>query len=123
MTEKLCAPGRNWECSCCCPGPSGEATPTERKTTAWMRNSFAPCLYKLRWVLAVVTLGLLAGGGALLAVMFEEAEFKFTPDQVIMPRRAGCRVSLIPARSPLLLPHRNTGRTAARDHQIRHTPE
>ena len=60
VTSTCCPPGYNWECSCCCPGrvhKEGEKD-KERASTAWMRDKFVPFLYKLRWVLIILTVAL-----------------------------------------------------------------
>merc|ERR1719198_391236 len=81
LAKKSCAPGRNFEWSCCCPGGNEEAKERPvRKSTAWMRNKFAPFLYKLRWVLPLLTLGLVGGGVAIVATNFQEGEQQFLPE-------------------------------------------
>ena len=38
--QAACPPGRNWECSCCCPGPK-EMNRSSRRSTAFMRQAVA----------------------------------------------------------------------------------
>jgi len=45
-----------------------------------MRDKFAPCLYKLRWVLPIITCAMAGGGAAILANNFEEGEQQFFPE-------------------------------------------
>ena len=69
---KLRRPGRNWECSCCCPGK--KEAQKERRATAFFRNKLAPLTYKLRWVLILFSFALVAGGVAVAVTEYSDVE-------------------------------------------------
>jgi len=80
VVSKTCPPGYNWEMSCCCPGKPGADGPAERKTTAFMRNKFAPFLHKARYLLTVACVALLVGGIYVVSTNFQEGEQQFLPE-------------------------------------------
>ena len=81
LTTKACPPGKNWECSCCCPGKPGqpEAKVEERRATAFFKHKLAPWTFRARYVLIGLSLTLLAGGIAVNATMFTDGELKWFP--------------------------------------------
>ena len=78
LASKACPPGRNWECSCCCPGKA-QAEKKERRSTAWLRDTLAPFTFKARWVLIAMSMGTLAGGIAVCATKFQDGELANIP--------------------------------------------
>ena len=66
--------------SCCCPGKAKDDQKKERRSTAWFRDTLAPCTFKARWVLIVISMATLAGGIAACASNFEDGELANIPD-------------------------------------------
>jgi hypothetical protein len=80
LVERLYPPGRNWECSCCYPGPVNATKPPERAATAWMRNTFAPALYKGRYALPLVMTLAMIGAIVVVGTKFQEGNASQFPD-------------------------------------------
>jgi len=80
FVEGKCAPGRNWECSCCCPGDAEQKAEQERFSTKWMRDTFAPLLRKLRIPLVLLSIGFFVTGIVLFATQFREGDLRQFPD-------------------------------------------
>ena len=81
LAVSKCAPGKNWEFSCCYPGKVEEGEEKkERRSTAWFKNTLAPFTFKARWVLIAISMATLAGGIAACASQFEDGELKTVPE-------------------------------------------
>mmetsp|Transcript_36147 Transcript_36147/g.85287 ORF Transcript_36147/g.85287 Transcript_36147/m.85287 type:complete len:613 (-) Transcript_36147:711-2549(-) len=80
LAVSKCAPGKNWEFSCCCPGKVEDEEKTERRSTAWFKDTLAPSTFKARWVLIAISTSTLAGGIAACASQFEDGELKTIPE-------------------------------------------
>ena len=78
LASKACPPGRNWECSCCCPGKAQEEK-RGRRSSAWFRDTLAWYTFKARWVLIAISLATLAGGIVICSTKFEDGELANLP--------------------------------------------
>jgi len=71
LAQKQCPPGNRFEFSCCC---NGVADKKERAATAFFKNTLAPAIQQLRWVLLLTSTAVVTVGIVLTAANFEEGE-------------------------------------------------
>ena len=76
VTARRCPPGKNFECSCLCPGtlPNGGEQLPERKATAYLKRVVAPAIFRLRWPLLLLSAAVPIGGIVACSLLFQEGE-------------------------------------------------